>query len=311
MLTSIIRNREGKAAVVKVFVTGASGFIGSRLTRRLAASGAEVLCHVLPAEIHLLPEGFDSNHVVSGGAREMRDALERIRPDCVVHLASVVSASDAPDDVARIVSASTVFAAEVAHAAARSGVPAFVNVGSYWAHSEGTADLRPNTLYAAAKLGFEPILNYYAATSGMRVTTLELCDTYGPGDTRHKFLDLIDEAAQTGKPLEATRGEQIVSLVHVADVCDALTLAAEHLASGADLARYHSVFDTLLTLQDVVLSYERATRRQVPIQWGAREYAPHQVMRPFLHAPVPGWSCRLSLEQGLEDTYGQGVAALR
>src|SRR6266849_2891380 len=67
---------------------------------------------------------------------------------------------------------------------------------------------------------------------------LMLSDTFGPGDSRPKLLNLMRSAASTGKLLEMSPGEQLVDLVYIDDVIEAFKLAADRMLPDGMAARH-------------------------------------------------------------------------
>jgi nucleoside-diphosphate-sugar epimerase len=67
---------------------------------------------------------------------------------------------------------------------------------------------------------------YYADAAGIRAVTLSLFDSYGPGDTRKKFLRLLLDCLETNGELQMSPGDQVLDLAHVDDICEAFLHAA-------------------------------------------------------------------------------------
>ena len=235
-----------------------------------------------------------------GSTEELHDIVRRFAPQCVVHLASHFVAEHQPHDVAPLISSNLLFATQLADAAAAAGIEHFVNTGTSWQHYEGEA-YNPVCLYAATKQAFDDILRYYRERFGLRVVTLELSDTYGPGDPRKKLLPLLVERVKHKQRLGMSAGEQRISLVFISDVVEAFVRALEivgDLPPGQE-ARFGVVAAEQPSLRDLVALFERAAGVRLDIRWGERPYRTREVMVPWQSPVLPGWRPRIDLATGI------------
>ena len=292
----------------RALVTGGTGFIGSHLVRRLINEGWKTDL-VIPADVPLGGlqdlEPQLGIHWLDGSTEQVCSIVSSSRPDVVFHLASLFLASHDVEQVEPLVRSNVLFGTQIAEAVAKFGPKRLVNTGTSWQHFEG-AGYSPVCLYAATKQAFEDLLTYYVEACGLRVVTLKLYDTYGPGDVRPKLLSLLRKAAQTATKLQMSAGEQLIDLVYVDDIVEAFLLAAQRLlddqvkssedyAVGSGEAR---------TLREVVEIYQRITGYKIDVEWGARPYRPREVMVPWTGPTLPGWRCSTSLEEGILRTEG-------
>jgi nucleoside-diphosphate-sugar epimerase len=280
---------------MKLLVTGATGFIGTRLVARTAGAG-----HAVHA---LLRAGGDASRLAPGVTVHRDDGgldalLATIAPDAVLHLATRYQHGHAHADIAPMLEANINFGARLADAAARAGVCGFVTLGT-GAQFAGDDHASPATLYAASKQAFDVLLAAIARAGGLRTATLIVFDTFGPGDTRGKILDRMIAAARTGTPLDLSPGEQAIDLVHVDDVVDAILLAADGLAADTlpPGGRFCLSSGEAVTLRTLAARIGAATGRPVPARWGALPYRAGEIMRPWRGgAPLPGWRAGRTLE---------------
>lgn len=279
-------------------VTGATGFIGGRLTRLLLSEGwrvavlAREYSHTdgLPAEVTV--------HRIDEDADRLRDTVAAAAPDVVFHLASLYLADHQPGQVDALVESNILFVTRLAEAMTRAGVHRLVNTGTAWQHAAGD---RPVNLYAATKRAAAEMLRYYQDARGLSVVTLTLFDSYGPGDTRRKLVQLLVEAALTGGPLGLSPGEQRIDLTHVDDIAAAFLVAAERLL-GADrpLDERFFVGGDRLSVRELAASVGAALGRPVPAQFGERPYRWREVMEPATADPLlPGWTRHVALADGI------------
>ncbi|MCZ2827144.1 MULTISPECIES: NAD-dependent epimerase/dehydratase family protein [unclassified Modestobacter] len=281
----------------RALVTGASGFIGPRLARRLLDDGWDVallarstsrVAEDLRARCTVLPSDVP--------AAEFGAQLRGLAPDACFHLATHFTGVHTAADIGPLVASNLELGTRLADALAGSPGAAFVNVGTVWQHHDARA-YGPSSLYAATKQAFVDVLQFFAECTPLRVVTVELSDTYGPDDPRPKLLPLLVRAAHTGEPLRLSPGQQLVDYTHVDDVVTALLQAVPFAGAGAPS---YSVHGTPLPLREFVALVGEVLATEVPVEWGAREYRPREMMTPWTHHPdLPGWVPAIALRDGL------------
>jgi len=289
----------------RVLVTGASGFLGGELVRRLVADGAQVSIVVragsrLDHLADLLPRVDVCFH--DGSTQQLIALMRKVAPDVVCHLASCFIAEHQSDQVDNLIDSNLRFPTQLLEAMTMAGCLRLVNTGTSWQHFE-TPAYRPVNLYAATKQAFEDMLSYYADARNLSSITLKLYDTYGPGDQRRKLLRLLMDAPNVRKALDMSPGEQRVDLVHSTDVVEAFVVACRRLlGEQAVLRESYLVSGEALTLRELVLLLSQVGVK-VKVNWGARPYRVREVMHPISAEGLglPGWSASISLIDGLRE----------
>lgn len=218
-------------------LTGAGGFVGTALRRRLARETMAVrllarapLATESPRE-HLLETG-DLTRPGCDFARAVEGAT------AVVHLAARTAAATAQDDAA-FQAANTAPALALAEAAAHAGVRRFVFLSSLKAAGErspegGPAltprDGAPEDAYGRSKRAAEEGLAEIAARTGLEVVALRPPLVYGPG-VKGNFR-LLMRLAGSRLPLPFGRVANRRSLVHADNLADAIVAAATRPVAG-------------------------------------------------------------------------------
>jgi nucleoside-diphosphate-sugar epimerase len=282
----------GGDATRRALVTGATGFVGGTLAARLAREDWAV--DALVRRPCALPDGVTA-HVIPEDADDLIALVTRLEPTHCFHLATAFRGVHSPEDIAPMVDANIRFGTTFAEAVTHVPGVRFVNTATVWQHFDDAA-YSPVSLYAATKQAFADILVFYAEVEGLAVHTLELMDTYGPGDTRAKLIPLLLRAGSEGTPVEMTDGTQMIDLVHVDDAVSALLATAD--APGG--ATYGACGDGAITLRELVDRFQRATGLTLDVRWDARPARPREMLRPWRTAgPPPGWSVGVHLDDGL------------
>jgi dihydroflavonol-4-reductase len=219
---------------VRALVTGATGFTGGHLARRLAARGDAVraLARNPAAGAELTAAGIA---VVAGDLREAATlAHATAGVDVVYHIAALYRQAGLSDDTYRAVNATAV--RQLIEAAARNGVRRVVHCSTVGVHGDierppanEDAPLAPGDVYQATKLEGEQLAREAGARSGVEVTIVRPTGIYGPGDRR--LLKLFRGVARR-RWITLGRGEIYYHLTYIDDLVDGLLLSGEHPAAA-------------------------------------------------------------------------------
>ncbi len=285
-------------------VTGATGFIGSHLVRRLVREGWRV--SVLAREPTNVAETLSqlpllTVHHYRGSVESIQGALEHSRPDVVFHLASCFVAEHGEQDIEPLIDSNIRFGLQLLEAMTHVGVRQLVNTGTAWQHYLNEP-YNPVCLYAATKQAFEDILAYYVAAGQVSAVTLKLFDTYGPGDRRKKLIPFLLRAMHTGEVLHMSPGEQQLDLVFVDDVVDAYLQSVACLkANGSLPTRSFAVSaGETVSVRELVDVFASVAGAPLNIVWGVRPYRKREVMYPWRTGKgLPGWTPKVPLREGI------------
>jgi nucleoside-diphosphate-sugar epimerase len=296
----------------RALVTGASGFVGSQLARRLVEEGWEVHVLLRPgSSLDVLAPVIDAVtvHRFGGATTELVEIVRTAAPDAVFHLAAVFLAQHRPEEIETLIEANILFPTQLLEAMAANGVRLLVNTGTAWQHFENR-DYDPVNLYAATKQAFEALLAYYVNALGFSVATLALFDTYGPHDPRPKLMSALWKAAASGQPLSMSGGEQLIDMVYIDDVVDAYLTTECALRDAGPVQRHYGVSSGApLTLKELVAAFEAALGVQIQVGWGERPYRPRETMQAWTRFDAPpGWQPRMQIKEGLRRSAPPGFS---
>jgi GDP-4-dehydro-6-deoxy-D-mannose reductase len=300
---------------VRILVTGADGFVGGRLVRRLTALGHEVTAAIrrgtAPDLGPVAQRSFDLTDDAS-----VRQAVAGPF-DAVVHLAAVASGADARRDPGAAWVVNAAGTARVCEAAAASPGPAPLVLVASTAEVYGAADaprlrretdpVAPRSPYAASKLGAETAAREVARRTGLRVIVARPFPHTGAGqDTRFvvpAFARRIHDA-QAGGRREVMVGnlEPVRDFLHVDDVVDAYAGLVERGRPGTV---YNVASGTGITIREVfarLAAVIGADVTAVPDPALARSSdIPHLVGDTAPLREHTGWAPRRSLDEALNE----------
>lgn len=218
---------------MNILITGASGFVGSSLLRRLGNENYYLRAAVrkrIGRNGNNLPVNVDQVEVPSlSGTTDYSIALDDI--DIVVHLAARThvmkeSSSEPLEEYRRINVSGT---ERLARQAAAAGVRRLVFLSSVKVHGEGSPDpytedtlLAPEDPYGESKLEAEEALLTISAETGLEVVIIRSPLVYGPG-VKANFLHLL-KTVHHGTPLPLGRIRNRRSFIYLGNLVDAIAV---------------------------------------------------------------------------------------
>ena len=280
----------------RVLLTGSTGFLGRALARRLLDDGHTVAVVQRPQSSVADPRYTPIEWV--GDTTRLVQAVADWRPGRIFHLATHFVSQHRTQDLSSLIDANIALGTALLEGAQRIE-STVVLTGSAWQHVGGS-DYHPVSLYAATKQALLDIAVFYA-DDGLDVRELTLFDTYGPGDTRRKLVPLLLEAAASSSPIAMSSGRQVIDLLYVSDVVDALLRAAVVPSSAVHgVQRYVARSGNPLTIRDLVHIVEQTVGRPIEIDWGKRLDRPKEMMSPWVFgSDLPDWTPTVDLTEGL------------
>jgi CDP-paratose synthetase len=288
---------------MKIFITGATGFIGKHLVQKLVDQGHQITINLHGEKLSPFDQRVNTYKLNETDIQKDIEYLKQESFDGVIHLASLYLIVHQPEQATQLINSNVRFSTQILECAAQAKVKWFINTGTFWQHYQN-ADYSPVNLYAATKQAFESIAQYYWETNQIKFVTLKLCDTYGPNDTRPKIFNLWERIAISGETLDMSQGEQLIDISHVDDVVSAFALLANYLNHNNPEVENGAIYavkaEKRYTLKELAAIFEEATGAKLNINWGVRGYREREVMIPWTNGEVvPGWQANSKILKGI------------
>ena len=298
----------------RVVISGAGGFVGANLVRRMLRDGHEV--YLLLRRDHPSWRVDDILADVRvfeadvGDRERVRQAIRQIKPQWAFHLA-VHGAYSWQTGLEEIVRTNILGTLNLVEACADADVEVLVNTGSsseygYKDHAPLEAEvLEPNSHYAITKATATMFCRYTAHNRGMRIPTLRLYSVYGPYEEPRRLIpSLIVKGLQSCLPPLANP-DTARDYVHVEDVVDAYVRAASTSVGDAG-----AIFNVGTGVQTTLREIVQLTRSLLGVadapRWGS---LPDRTWDTAIWRADPtkirtelGWTPRYDVDVGLAET---------
>lgn len=289
---------------MRALVTGARGFLGSHLCRRLLAEGVEVHAVSRTAQAVDAADGLRWWPCDAVDAAAVHDLIARVKPRVLFHLGGMVTAAPDLQLVGPTFHSLLTSAVNVLTAATDVGGCRVVLAGSLEEPTEGTADtLVPASPYGAAKLACGAYARMFATLYGTPAVSLRPFLTYGPRQHPTKLLPYTILALLRGEAPQLSGGDRVLDWVYVDDVIEAFVAAAAR--PGIEGRTLDLGWGTAVRIRDVVERVVRLVNPSIAPVFGARPDRPDPCQRVAdveATAAALGWRATTPLEQGLART---------
>jgi nucleoside-diphosphate-sugar epimerase len=301
----------------RVLVTGAGGFVGHHLVRRLAAEGARVraFVHYNSASHWGLLEGAVPRgvEIFPGDVTDPARTAEAVAGCPVVfHLAALIAIPYSYRARASYLETNVRGTQNVLEAALRARTRRLVVTSTSEVYGSARTrpmseehPISPQSPYAASKAAADLLALAYHRSFGLPVTLLRPFNVYGPGQSARAVIPAILAQALAGGPLRLGDVSTVRDFTFVEDTVDAFVRAAERGPAGEVL---NVGTGTGLRIGEVVRRTARLLGRPLKVRTERARLRPRASEVTALVCDASrarralGWRPRVSFDDGLART---------
>ena len=298
----------------RIFLTGASGFIGANLCRKLLRHGACVHALVRPSSnlwrLQDLQSQLAIHYADITNDRELSRIVRLVEPQLVIHAAFPSGHPKDRENRQKMIEIGLSGTTNLLEAVLSIDVERVLAFGSsmgYEVQDEPLTEstpIHPSSLRGAVKAAGTILCQHYAERHGQRILVLRPFAVYGPWESSTRFIPTAILALLRGQTLQLTPPGYRHDFLFIKDLMEVSILACK-----ADLGDFEiinvgtsqewtneEVVDILQKLSGRNLDYKVGTFQPRP--WDAAHWVAdiHKAKR------LLGWKPKYSLQHGLEKT---------
>jgi nucleoside-diphosphate-sugar epimerase len=295
--------------LMKVFVTGGSGFIGAHVMRSLLSQGHSVMMLAMPGDTSWRLQEQAGKFAVTVGVlsetKTWRAALNDFRAEACIHLAWYTEPHaylDSPENISSLMATLSLLK-ELFDAGCRRVVAAgtCAEYDTDFGFLREDTPARPKTLYGAAKLSCGLLAQQLAAQAGATLAWARVFYPYGPQEDGRRLVPAAIRALLRHERFQATAGSQVRDYIYVKDIAEALCILLNERSDGV----FNISSGVPVTIRQVLQTIGRLTGSPDGIEFGAkpcRRWEPPFICGDNRKLQTLGWQPRHTLEQGLSET---------
>lgn len=293
----------------RVLVTGAGGFIGNALARRLARLGADVTAvSRRPGRLDPLPEGIRFVACDLRSPEQVDALIQQARPKVVFHMAAHPDGAEDAQRVRQVIDHNIGALANLLNALMTLPAVTLVYSDSAKVFGNGPVPYRseqapdPLCSYAVSKLAGWQLIDMFRRVHGLQAVGLRPTLVYGPSQGFNLFSFLV-QAVQGGREAIALDGgAQTRDPLHIDDVVEAFVCAAQHapLLNGRNLPIGGNREISVAALAELTVRLLGGRQR---VEVRPANVRPTETLRSWSDnaeaQALLGWQPRVSLEEGI------------
>ena len=314
----------------RILISGATGFVGANVVRRMLERGHEVHVIARPSSSGSFSPGAPGVDRANGprlwriaevinelrlhrvdllDAEETIQVMGVVRPQVVLHFAAHAALPHETDEMEIFLHTVQPL---VNLASASTGCELFINAGSsseYGYQEEPMTESslpNPRRVHDIAKLAQTLYGTHAARFKGIPLITLRLFSVYGPWEQGRRLIPRLMLSALRGRPMKLSSPDVTRDFIFVNDVADAVERCMRQ-PPPADGAIFNLGTGVEHTLREVADLVEEIHGGPLPLTWGAVERqrwdSPRWVADTTRQTAVLGFVPETNFREGLRTTY--------
>lgn len=222
----------------KILVTGATGFVGANLVRRLVKEKYEL--HILTRErsnVWRIKDIISKLHIHEIDLTEKKHLfklMDRVRPNYIFHLANLGLYGGVDSPIKKSIEVNLLGLINLIESADKINYDYFINTGSSSEYGTKTVPIKetdfcqPETNYAITKLAATLFAQAYAKRNKKPLVTLRLFSPFGPFDHPSRLIPQIILKMLKDDDISITSPNNVRDYIFIEDVIEAYMLCMKN-----------------------------------------------------------------------------------
>jgi nucleoside-diphosphate-sugar epimerase len=299
-----------------VLITGASGFIGSHLTRKLVDQGAQVhaltsaVSSVYPVRLMDIRERITMHEGNLNDRSAMDSVVAAARPQIVWHLGAYTHVGKSWSRVDECIQTNIQGTVNLLQALEGTGYRRFVYTGTSEIYGDievpfrEDAHVNPISPYSVSKYAGERYCRMFHQGHKWPIVCVRPFNAYGPYQTPDRVIPEIIVRALRKQSLKMTQGRQTREFNFVEDLADGFVLAGT--TDGIEGEIINIGCGEEVSMRDLAVTILDVMGNPITPEFGALPDRPTEIWRMYCDSTkartMLGWAPQHTLREGLART---------
>ena len=277
----------------RILLTGATGYLGSRIAQMLLHEHHSLLCPVLSdAPYDYLTPMLKQVDITDSNGPGLTDSIFNFSPEIIVHTAARYERGTI--SLTELTDANLLFPLRI--------LDAVLNTKSkvFWLNTDTSLDRSLNG-YALSKHQFSEWGQYYANKGLLDFCNVLLEQFYGSGDSGSKLFPYLYDKMSKNEPIELTDGLQRRDMIYVDDVLNAYSILCQKRPTG--YCEFPLGTGEAPQVKEVITYFAELLNTKSELQFGVlpkRENEPTISIADTTQLQKAGFTCQYNWREGLK-----------
>ncbi len=299
----------------RVLITGAAGFVGLNLARRLVSLQYQVYIIIRKTTNQWRLKDVLSKVNVYYLDLTEKDKLEKlvnkIKPEIIFHLAAAGAFGGVESPRKELIDSNMLGTINLIDACSSIDYRCFVNTGSSSEYGSKNIPMaendicQPTNLYGITKLAGSLYSQLVGNTQKKPIITFRLFSPFGPYDDKNRLITYAINSALNNKDLNLANPKGVRDYIYIDDVVD-LYLKAIQRADKAKGEIFNIGVGAQRTVSEIVRKIIKLSNSKSKINWGVQSSRPwdNKIWEADMKKTSQffSWQPRYSIDEGLKKT---------